>query len=139
MSRTSVKTILIVDDNHDAADSLALLIELKGHKALIAYDAETGLELAYAESPDIIVHDINLPLMNGYVAARKIREQANCATTILIALTAYASPADRERALSEGFDFHMSKPLDFEELDRILDQAASPSGAGQTAKRSARA
>src|SRR3982750_1612873 len=73
------KTVLIVDDNRDAADSLAMLLEIKGHKVLTAYDAETGLEIAHAASPDVIIHDINLPHMNGYTAATKLRQDVNCA------------------------------------------------------------
>src|SRR5258707_1035806 len=86
------KTILIVDDNRDAADSLAMLLEIKGHKVLIAYDAETGLEIAHQASPDVVIHDINLPQMNGYTAATKLRQDVNCSSAILVALTGFARP-----------------------------------------------
>ena len=117
------KTILIVDDNQDAADSLAMLFEIKGHKVFTAYDAETGLELAHQASPDVIIHDINLPQMNGYIAAGKLRQDPNCSAAILVALTGYALPGDCQRALAAGFDFHMAKPLDFMVLKRILSPA----------------
>jgi CheY-like chemotaxis protein len=117
------KTLLIVDDNRDAADSLAMLLEIKGHKVLTAYDAETGLEVAHQASPDVIIHDINLPQMNGYVAAGKLRQDANCSGVILVALTGFARPGDRQRALAAGYDFHMAKPLDFAVLKRILSPA----------------
>src|SRR3954465_12765389 len=107
------KTILIVDDNQDAAESLAMVFQIKGHKVLTAYDAETGLEIAHRASPDVIIHDINLPQMNGYTAATKLREDGNCASAVLIALTGFARPGDCQRALAAGFDFHMAKPLDF--------------------------
>ena len=100
-----------------------MLLEIKGYKVLIAYDAETGLEIAHQASPDVIVHDINLPQMNGYTAATKLRQDVNCASAILIALTGFARPGNCQRALAAGFDFHMAKPLDFALLKRILTPA----------------
>src|SRR3954463_8971563 len=82
------KKVLIVDDNQDAADSLALLVKLKGHDALVAYDAETGLEVAHESKPDLILHDINLPHMNGYEAVHRLRRDKKLQSTTFVALTA---------------------------------------------------
>jgi CheY-like chemotaxis protein len=120
MSLAKQKTVLIVDDNHDAADTLALLIEFKGHKALIAYDAETGLALAHAAIPDIVIHDINLPGMNGYVAIEYLRADPKFVATVFVALTGFATPSDKKRALSAGFDYHMAKPMNFEQMYQLL-------------------
>jgi len=115
------KKVLIVDDNQDAADSLAMLVKLKGHEAFVAYDAETGLEVAHKSTPDVILHDINLPHMSGYEAVHRLRRDKKLESTTFVALTAFATTDDRKRALSEGFDLHMSKPVEFNELYRILD------------------
>jgi DNA-binding response OmpR family regulator len=121
MSRKpAIKTVLIVEDNVDAADSLAMLIELRGHKALIAHDAETGLKVAHATHPDVIIHDINLPKMNGYLAAAALRADQSLASSVLVALTGYAREEDKKRALSAGFDIHMAKPLNFAALSAAV-------------------
>jgi CheY-like chemotaxis protein len=113
--------VLIVDDNRDAADSLAILIQGDGHQVAVAYDSETGLELAREVLPKIIFHDIGLPVVDGYAAARKLRQDPRFAKTTLVALTAYDSAPDRDRSLAVGFDFHMVKPIHFEDLKRILE------------------
>jgi CheY-like chemotaxis protein len=116
----ALKTILIVDDNHDAADTLAALVRDYGHKVLVAYDTASGLALAHQSVPDIILHDIGLPIINGYEAARQLRGDAKFAKTVLIALTGYDATLDRSRAKMAGFDMHISKPIDFEVLKNIL-------------------
>jgi DNA-binding response OmpR family regulator len=115
-------TVLIVDDNHDAADSFATLLNIQGHRTWVAYDSESGYDLAYEASPDIIFHDIELPLMDGYSAARKLRAEARFAKTVLVALTAYGNEADKIRASLAGFDAHMTKPINFDHLRIILDR-----------------
>src|SRR3954466_1670593 len=99
MTAERQKTVLIVEDNLDAADSLALLLQLKGHKTIVAHDAETGLEIAHRTVPDIIIHDISLPTMSGYEAVKHLRSDHNLDHTTFVALTGYATCADRERAL----------------------------------------
>lgn len=103
-------TILIVDDNRDAADTLAMLIEGEGYRALTAYDASSGFQLAKDVSPDIIFHDIAMPAVDGYMAARKLRSEAQFAKTFLVALTAYNASVDRKQALLAGFDFTSPSP-----------------------------
>ncbi|MDB5810417.1 MAG: histidine kinase [Betaproteobacteria bacterium] len=118
------KIVLVVDDNHDAADSLAILIRLRGHQSLVAYDTATGLKLAEETNPDVIIHDIGLPITDGYTAARQLRSNPNFKNTLLVALTAYSLTPDRKRAKLAGFDFHFAKPLDLDDLDAILYRRA---------------
>jgi len=98
-----------------------MLIKAAGHRVLTAYDASAGLQLARDESPNVIFHDIGMPKINGYMAARKLRSEAQFAKTILVAVTAYARAIDRAQALLAGFDFHLAKPLDYEDLLRLLE------------------
>ena len=118
----SQKTILIVDDNPDAADTLAILVRVYGHKVSVAYDVASGLALAHQLLPDFILHDIGLPEVSGYEAARQLRSDGKFAKTLLVALTGYDSTADRAREKKAGFDFHIDKPIDFEALKIILSQ-----------------
>ena len=120
------KSVLIVDDNRDAADTLAILIRMAGCEASVAYDTETGITLAHASPPDIIFHDIGMPIINGYEAARIFRGSEKFADTILIAVTAYDATEDHRRAKSAGFDSHMSKPIEFEDLKEVLSRPKPP-------------
>ena len=120
--------VLIVDDNRDAADTLAMLIKAEGHRVLTAYDARAGLQSARDESPNVIFHDIGMPTINGYVAARKLRSESQFAKTILVAVTAYARGVDREQALLAGFDFHLAKPLEYADLLQLLEHAKKSNG-----------
>ncbi|MGZ4999931.1 MAG: hybrid sensor histidine kinase/response regulator, partial [Methylomonas sp.] len=113
--------ILIVDDHHDAAGSMALLLETEGHKAQTAYDGIAALEMARAEPPDVILMDIGLPGMDGYSVARAIRQDNRLAQTLLIALTGYGQPEDRKKSHDAGFDEHLVKPVDIEILRKVLD------------------
>ena len=116
------KRVVVVDDNRDAADSLAMLIKIAGHLALVAYDTHKGFQLAHESSPDIIFHDIGMPIIDGYAAARRLRSDAKFKETLLVAVTAYDSTSDRKRSLLAGFDLHLAKPVDFDEIKLILDQ-----------------
>ena len=124
MSAAPPKTVLIVDDNKDAADTLAILVKNYGHQALVAYDATTGLDIAREASPDIIFHDIGMPIIDGYMAARQLRSDAKFMKTMIVALTAYDATPDRKRASMAGFDLLMSKPVDFEALKLVLERSA---------------
>ena len=116
-----IKTIVIVDDNRDAADTLAKLIQIEGHSALVAYDAQTGFDLAQESSPDIIFHDIAMPIVDGYAAARRLRSEAQFKSTLLVAITAHDTTSDRKSAISAGFDLHLAKPVEFDEIKLILN------------------
>lgn len=123
MSAVHEPTILIVDDNRDAADTLAMLIKGEGYRAITAYDASAGLQLAREVSPHIIFHDIAMPGIDGYMAARQLRSESQFTNTLLIALTSYNSMADQKQALLAGFDLHVAKPLHYQDLLRVLRHA----------------
>jgi CheY-like chemotaxis protein len=120
MPQDQSKIVLIVDDNRDAADTLAILVTMAGCKALTAYDSESGIALAHEQVPDIIFHDLGLPIVNGFEAARRLRRNEKFAKTILVAVTGYNATEDRRRAKLAGFDIHLSKPIDFEHLKELL-------------------
>ena len=119
-------TVLIVGDNQDAAETLAILIRDAGHEALVAYDTESGLTLANNSLPDFIFHDVCMPAVDGYEAARRLRRSEKFAKTILIAVTPDGAPEDCKRAKLAGFDLHMSKPVYFEDLIEILRRSSRP-------------
>ena len=117
-----IKTVLIVDDNRDAADTLAMLIKHEGHRVETAYDSEVGLTLARQIKPDVIFHDIGMPIIDGYAAARTLRKDPTFEKTVLVALTAYDATQDRKRASLAGFDLHLAKTLDFDDVILALGQ-----------------
>jgi two-component system, sensor histidine kinase len=111
--------ILIVEDGADNRESLQELLEAEGHKVDIAIDGERGVEQALAVHPEVALVDIGLPRLDGYEVARRIRG-AMGAKIFLIAITGYGQPDDRARAAAAGFDVHITKPLDFQTLERLL-------------------
>jgi PAS domain S-box-containing protein len=116
--------ILIVDDNRDAAQSLAMLLTVQGHTTQVAYSGKEALERAVDFRPDVGLLDIGLPEMSGYELAHAMRARQQQPGLRLIALTGYGQPEDRERALSAGFDYHLIKPVDFASLERTLTALA---------------
>jgi signal transduction histidine kinase len=112
--------VLVVDDNIDAASSLAEVLRIDGHVVEIVHTSEGALARLGASAPDIVLLDIGLPGMDGYQVAQKIRESNR--TTRLIALTGYGQPEDMERSLAAGFDAHLVKPVDFSVLDRLISK-----------------
>jgi CheY-like chemotaxis protein/nitrogen-specific signal transduction histidine kinase len=116
--------ILLVDDNRDAAESLAMILEVDGHQVRTVYDGPAALALARAERPDVILLDIGLPGMNGYEVAQELRRHSELERTLLIALTGYGQSEDREKSCAAGFDAHLVKPLDLEMLRKLLAEHA---------------
>lgn len=112
--------ILIVDDNRDSADSLTMLLRLMGNDTRTAYDGQEGVALAGEIQPDVILLDIGLPKLNGYEACRRIREQPWGKSVVLIAVTGWGQEDDRRRSHEAGFDHHMVKPVDPQELLKLL-------------------
>jgi len=110
------KRILVADDNQDAAESMAILLGLEGHLVQIAFDGIEALEMIASFRPDIVLLDIGMPRMNGYDVARRVREQDATRQIRLIALTGWGGAHDRERALTAGFDAHLTKPPDVQQL-----------------------
>jgi signal transduction histidine kinase len=118
--------ILVVDDNNDAADSLALLLSLRGHTTQAVYSGNDALQAAREFAPEVVLLDLGLPGMDGFEVARKIRKQEGPNPTYLIALTGYGSESDRLRAKEAGFDEHLVKPANLQVLQRMLDGARCP-------------
>jgi PAS domain S-box-containing protein len=113
------RRVLVVDDNEDAAETLAELVELFGHEAEVAYDGPSAVAKARTSRPDLVLCDIGLPGMDGYAVARELR--ADRATGVqLVAVSGYARPEDVAKAARAGFDSHVAKPLDPEKLERVL-------------------
>ncbi|MEO6027626.1 MAG: ATP-binding protein [Candidatus Binatia bacterium] len=112
--------ILVIDDNHDAAESLSLLLESSGNELRTAFDGLEGLLAAETFKPDAILLDIGLPKMNGYEVARRIRKEPWGKDILLIALTGWGQKEDREQSRSAGFNNHLIKPVDLGALTRIL-------------------
>ena len=118
------RNILIIEDNADARETLRTLLTIFGHSVETASDGLAGLEKALALQPEIALVDIGLPGLDGYEIARRIRASRGLRQPLLVAVTGYGTPADRERALAAGFDAHVVKPVDSETLASIL---ATPS------------
>ena len=114
--------MLVVDDNRDAADTLADMLQLMGHRVAVAYDGLEALRLAPALDPHLVVLDIGLPGIDGYEVARRLRRERP--RTLLVALTGYGTARDREQSREAGFDEHLVKPLAAEQLRAALARAA---------------
>ncbi|HSC68382.1 MAG TPA: ATP-binding protein [Cellvibrio sp.] len=114
--------ILVVDDNVDAAESLALLLELHGHTTFSANNGIGGFAAAEELNPDVILLDIGLPDISGYEVAQRIRQQSWGEKIILIAATGWGQQKDIEQALQAGFNNHLTKPVDFQKLNILLQQ-----------------
>jgi CheY-like chemotaxis protein len=112
--------ILIVDDNRDSADMLATLLTFSGHETWTANDGLAAVDAAANLQPDVIFMDIGLPVLNGYEAARRIREMQCDKKPVLVALTGWGQDADRHRSESPGFDAHLVKPVDDRVLGKLL-------------------
>ncbi len=106
------RRVLVVEDNVDTAESLAILLRLKGHEVQVAYDGPAALERARSFHPDVILLDIGLPGLDGYQVASKLRQRRRTAKTLLIALTGYGQEEDQLLAQEAGFDHHLTKPVD---------------------------
>jgi CheY-like chemotaxis protein len=112
------RRVLVVDDNPDAARSLAEVVEMLGHAAVVAYDGASALAKALSDRPDAVLCDIGLPGMSGYDVARALRERRDGMQ--LFAVSGYAQPEDVKKAIAAGFDGHIAKPVDVDDLERLL-------------------
>ncbi len=116
------RDLIVADDNPDALHSLAMLLEMEGHSVRVAPDGMAALHLAQQKIPDLMLLDIGMPGLNGYEVAGKVRELKGGEAILLIALTGWGQPADRTRALEAGFDHHLTKPVDYQQLAGLLAQ-----------------
>ena len=119
-SPSLARTILLIEDNDDARETLSRLLEFAGHRVSGAADGAAGLAAALVSKPDVVLVDVGLPKMDGYEVARRIRAAAGAWRPLLVALTGYGLPEDRARALEAGFDAHLVKPVDHAELEALL-------------------
>ena len=115
--------VLVVDDNVDSVDSLAMLLRMMGHEVETASDGASGLEKAAAFHPDVGILDIGLPKVNGYEVAKQIRQQPWSANVVLVALTGWGQDQHRRRSEESGFNYHLTKPVEFDVLQDILAAA----------------
>jgi CheY-like chemotaxis protein len=112
--------VLVVDDNEDAAEMCATLLELAGHDVRRAYNGRSALALANAFRPRVVLLDIGLPDIDGYEVARALRRAPWAAGILLIAVSGWGQEQDKQRALEAGFDHHLTKPIDLSALERVL-------------------
>lgn len=117
--------LLIVEDNKDAANSLQKILKVCGYTTSVAYDGAAGVDLARAEQPDVVLCDIGLPKMDGYTVASTLRQSNETSRARLIAVTGYGSEEDRRKSRSAGFDAHLVKPIDLQELLSQIRLAAT--------------
>ncbi len=116
--------VLVVDDNQDAADTLAMMLQLLGHQAHCIYDPRAVVDAVDAFVPDIVFLDIGMPGLSGYDVARNLRAHSGGDSLILVAVTGWGQPEDRRRTAENGFDHHLVKPADLAEIQRICNSFA---------------
>jgi PAS domain S-box-containing protein len=114
------RRILVVDDNRDAVDALAMMLRLGGNDVEIAYEGMAALVTAQSFAPDAVVLDIGLPGIDGYEVARRLRVRPETAKALIVAVTGYGQKEDRERSRAAGFDHHLVKPIESDALLTLL-------------------
>jgi DNA-binding response OmpR family regulator len=117
------RRVLVVDDNGDSADSLAMLLKLDGHETAVAYNGAEAVRMAESFRPDVAILDIGLPILTGHHVAKLIRAQAWGRSMVLIALTGWGQGEDRRKSAETGIDFHLVKPADTDELRKLIVEA----------------
>jgi CheY-like chemotaxis protein len=122
---TPSRRILVVDDNVDAAQSLAFLLQAEGHEVCIAHDGEQAFISAGDFRPDIAMLDIGLPKLDGYAVAEAIRREPWGGNILLLALTGWGQNDDKRRALEAGFDHHLTKPVDLDQVNALIAENQS--------------
>jgi signal transduction histidine kinase len=132
-----IRRILIADDNNDALESLATLLQLNGHEVYTATNGGTALQCAERHRPEVCLLDIGMPMLDGYEVAKRIREQPWGQRITLVALTGWGQDSDRRRSREAGFDSHLVKPLDLETLTDLLARLPSGPTSGAAHGRSA--
>jgi two-component system CheB/CheR fusion protein len=115
-----MKRVLIVDDNVDAGDTLAMLIQTAGHEVRTAVSGTEALGLVATFQPDVVLLDLRLPDMDGHSIARELRARPESAHCILAAVTGFDRPEDRRKSQEAGFDFHLVKPVGLKDLKPLL-------------------
>ena len=121
--------VLLVEDNELNRDMLSRRLQRRGYEVSLAVDGQHALEQAAVHRPDVILMDMDLPVLNGWDATRKLRADPEIRNIPVIALTAHALPADRERAMEAGCDAYQSKPIEFADLLSKIEQFSGKGGA----------
>ena len=114
------RRILVADDNLDSAESMAIALRLMGHEVVTAHDGIAAVEAAEREHPDVVLLDLGMPRMNGYDACKRIREMECGRKMLVIAQTGWGQEEDQSRTRAAGFDGHLTKPADFDVLEKLL-------------------
>jgi CheY-like chemotaxis protein len=115
--------MLVVDDNVDSAESMALVLRLHGHEVRLAYDGQAAWEEALSFQPEVMFLDLDLPKMDGYEVARRLRLDPAMRYMTLVAMTGYGQEEDRQRTQEAGFQLHLVKPVDFNKVEVLLSSA----------------
>ncbi|HMF29444.1 MAG TPA: ATP-binding protein, partial [Candidatus Cybelea sp.] len=118
--------VLVVDDNRDSADSLAVLLEMKGHDARVAYDGNSAVAAAKAYLPHLVLTDLAMPNVDGFGLLRELRSNPKLSLTRVVAMSGFGQASDREQSLAAGFDAHLVKPLEIDVLNELLDSVSRP-------------
>jgi len=134
--RTGSRRVLLIEDNSDAREMLRQLLEIAGHEVCTAANGASGLELLKAECPDVALIDIGLPGLDGYQVGRRIREYLNGRPMLMVALTGYGRPADHRKSAEAGFDRHIVKPIDPDELRHLFVDDPEHVGVSSRSERS---
>jgi two-component system CheB/CheR fusion protein len=127
-ARSARRRVLVIEDNDDAASTLGAVLELCGHEVRVALDGPSGFAEAHAFFPDVVLCDLGLPGMTGYDVARALRADGALGKPLLVAMSGYAQPEDRQRALDAGFDRHVAKPTPLAKLEQVLAEARAAGG-----------
>jgi PAS domain S-box-containing protein len=117
----TLRRVLVVDDNRDSAEMMAMCLEDLGHEVHVAFDGQTAVEAARGVAPELVILDIGLPGLSGYEVAEQIRRIESCAKIPLVAITGYARDVDRARAMQAGFSRHVAKPITVDQLASMVD------------------
>jgi CheY-like chemotaxis protein len=123
LSGPGPRRVLVVDDNHDAADSLGTLLKFLGADARVAYDGPSALDAMRTYRPAIVLLDIGMPGMDGHEVAARVRQDPDLKDVLLIALTGWGQEEDRRRSRAAGFDHHLVKPVDADALHALFAAA----------------
>lgn len=118
---TSGRRVLLVDDNRDSLETLSMLLRIKGHDARIAETGEEAIAAADEYQPHVVLLDLSLPGMDGYEVAHTLRRRPYSAHMVLVALTGWSGREVQVKAAEAGFDFHLLKPVEWPELEQVLE------------------
>jgi CheY-like chemotaxis protein len=123
MSNKSGRRVLLVDDNQDSVTTLSMLLKVKGHDARVAENGEAAIQLADDYQPEVVLLDLSLPGMDGYEVAQRLRDRPYGPGLVLVALTGWSGREVQAKAAEAGFDYHLLKPVDWPDLEKVLEAA----------------